>query len=247
MSKPSAIAATATGRRRSHLYNRFHIVGAFLFGCCFASFAMTFFHFTALSTFHDHDLSSSSSSSSKSTSVHQHLNFAENKRRERITQQQHQQQRQQQQQQQDVPQQESKPGAAGAVAVVGKNLAANHNNLVHPVAGLDCSEHDGPNRMEDAQEMAYWRDIQPDNSWTSPFLKKNTRQYLTFEPDGGGWNNIRMSMGTLRYVGVGVRVQYRRYMSFRFVLLCFVSFRFVSFLIRIYNLHYFTMLYFWAL
>lgn len=154
---------------------------------------MTFFHFTALSSFRDHDLSSSSS---KTASVHQHLNFAEHNRRERITQQ-HQQQQQQRRQQQDVPQQISKPEAAAAVAATDQKLAANHNNLVHPVAGLDCSEHDGPNRMEDAQEMAYWRDIKPDNSWTSPFLKKDKRQYLTFEPDGGGWNNIRMSMETV--------------------------------------------------
>jgi hypothetical protein len=67
-----------------------------------------------------------------------------------------------------------------------KNIAANHDNVVHPVAGLDCSEHGGPS-ANDAQEMVYWRDIPEDNGWTSPFYKPDTRQYLTFEPDGGGW------------------------------------------------------------
>eukprot|EP00536_Pseudo-nitzschia_multiseries_P011676 jgi/Psemu1/260044/estExt_Genewise1Plus.C_4100014 len=84
-----------------------------------------------------------------------------------------------------------------------QKLAANHKNSVHPVAGLDCSEHDGPSRGEDAKEMAYWRDIETDNSWVSPF-KKTTRQYLTFEPDGGGWNNIRMAMETVLTMAVAM-------------------------------------------
>ena len=29
------------------------------------------------------------------------------------------------------------------------------------------------------------------------FSAEDTRHYLTFEPDGGGWNNIRMSMETV--------------------------------------------------
>ena len=78
-----------------------------------------------------------------------------------------------------------------------QKLAANHKNLVHPVAGLDCKEHDGPMEQDATDEMVYWRDIPQDNSWVSPFKSKSQRQYLTFEPDGGGWNNIRMSMETV--------------------------------------------------
>jgi len=87
-----------------------------------------------------------------------------------------------------------------AVNVKKQKLAANHKNLVHPVAGLDCKEHDGPMEQDATDEMVYWRDIPQDNNWVSPFKNiKNTsqRQYLTFEPDGGGWNNIRMSMETV--------------------------------------------------
>jgi hypothetical protein len=81
-----------------------------------------------------------------------------------------------------------------------QKLAANHKSIVHPVAGLDCSEHGGPFDKADAEELVYWRDIASDNAWVSPFKKiigDGERQYLTFEPDGGGWNNIRMSMETV--------------------------------------------------
>lgn len=76
-------------------------------------------------------------------------------------------------------------------------LATNHKNLVHAVAGLDCREHDGPENPQDSKEMVYWEDIPSDNDWVSPFYDPNKRQYLLFEPDGGGWNNIRMSMETV--------------------------------------------------
>jgi hypothetical protein len=61
-----------------------------------------------------------------------------------------------------------------------------------PLAGLDCTAHGGP---ADAQEMVYWSDIPSDNAHVSPFYSSHF--YLTFEPDGGGWNNIRMSMETV--------------------------------------------------
>ena len=47
----------------------------------------------------------------------------------------------------------------------------------------------------DAQEMVYWSDIPSDNAHVSPFFSPHF--FLTFEPDGGGWNNIRMSMETV--------------------------------------------------
>jgi len=66
------------------------------------------------------------------------------------------------------------------------------------LATLDCKAYGGPS-IEAAQEMVYWQDISSDSSYTPPFYKINNqegkkRKYMTFEPDGGGWNNIRMGM-----------------------------------------------------
>ena len=72
---------------------------------------------------------------------------------------------------------------------------------------LNCEPYGGPSE-ELAKEMIYWKDIPSDANYQSPFLKKksdsgNHQQsqgqhqdelFLTFEPDGGGWNNIRMAM-----------------------------------------------------
>jgi hypothetical protein len=65
---------------------------------------------------------------------------------------------------------------------------------VHKVAGLSCKNYGGPSD-EDAAEMVFWNDIPQDAVFVSPY-KRNEAQYLTFEPDEGGWNNIRMSMET---------------------------------------------------
>jgi hypothetical protein len=69
----------------------------------------------------------------------------------------------------------------------------------HSVAGLDCAAHGGPSRGE-AQEMVYWRDLTDDTNYVSPFHEPNTRRYLTFEPDGGGWNNIRMAVSEEKFI-----------------------------------------------
>ncbi len=64
------------------------------------------------------------------------------------------------------------------------------------IAGLNCDRYGGPSE-EIAAEMVYWRDIPKDASFVSPYKKTNgEKQYLTFEPDEGGFNNIRMSMET---------------------------------------------------
>ena len=63
----------------------------------------------------------------------------------------------------------------------------------HTLGGLSCSAFGGPSD-EIAQEMIYWRDIPSDAVYESPFKQKKNNgpvQYMTFEPDGGGWNNIR--------------------------------------------------------
>jgi hypothetical protein len=59
------------------------------------------------------------------------------------------------------------------------------------LAGLSCQKYGGPSD-KDAEEMVYWRDIPADNQHVSPFHQRKRAQYLTFEPDFGGWNNIRM-------------------------------------------------------
>ena len=66
----------------------------------------------------------------------------------------------------------------------------------HPkIAGLNCDRFGGPSEAI-AAEMVYWRDIPNDAAFVSPYKHPNKKQYLTFEPDEGGFNNIRMSMET---------------------------------------------------
>jgi len=54
------------------------------------------------------------------------------------------------------------------------------------------------------QEMVYWQDIQSDSNYQSPFYRNNEKKkrktYLSFEPDGGGWNNIRMVRNTFFFL-----------------------------------------------
>jgi hypothetical protein len=67
------------------------------------------------------------------------------------------------------------------------------------IAGLNCDRFGGPSE-EIAAEMVYWRDIPSDARFASPYKTttgaKDEKKYLTFEPDEGGFNNIRMSMET---------------------------------------------------
>lgn len=81
-----------------------------------------------------------------------------------------------------------------------------HHGLNHRVAGLSCPAYPG---MDDAryqqvqEEIAYWRDIPGDSLTTSPYKcvgvehTSQQKKYLTFEPDEGGWNNIRIALETV--------------------------------------------------
>ena len=75
----------------------------------------------------------------------------------------------------------------------------------HSLAGLSCEDHGGPKDFQQVQEVVYWKDIPNDNRYVSPFHVNNKHgQFLTFEPDHGGWNNIRMGMETVLGLGVAM-------------------------------------------
>jgi len=71
------------------------------------------------------------------------------------------------------------------------------------LAGLKCDAFGGPSE-EVASEMIYWEDIPSDNTYISPFQKSKEKQYITFEADHGGWNNIRMAMETVMTMAVAM-------------------------------------------
>jgi len=67
----------------------------------------------------------------------------------------------------------------------------------HKLAGLKCAEkYGGPSDEYAEKEMAFWSDIPTDAKYKSPFMDDDEEKFLTFEPDHGGWNNIRMAMET---------------------------------------------------
>lgn len=63
-----------------------------------------------------------------------------------------------------------------------------------PLAELSCQSYGGP---EDASEMIYWKDYPSDAAYSSHFSDGKKTKYLTFEPDKGGWNNVRMNVETV--------------------------------------------------
>ena len=67
---------------------------------------------------------------------------------------------------------------------------------VHPLGGLDCADHGGPTARVAVDDMIYWSDLPADSTYKSPFSrdKGSRKQYLTFEQDDAGFNNMRSSM-----------------------------------------------------
>jgi len=77
----------------------------------------------------------------------------------------------------------------------------------HRVAGLSCPSYpplDDTNYQQAVDDIVYWRDIPRDEQMTSPYVCSNDRieKFLTFEPDEGGWNNIRMAMETVVTIAI---------------------------------------------
>lgn len=78
---------------------------------------------------------------------------------------------------------------------------------------LSCEAHGGPMDRSAAQEMVYWSDIPSDTQYISPFHPSKRKRdgktpqralYMVFEPDEGGWNNIRMAMETVLALAVAM-------------------------------------------
>jgi hypothetical protein len=81
--------------------------------------------------------------------------------------------------------------------VVPNNDSGGGDGRGHKLAGLKCQEkYGGPDDEFAEREMAFWSDIPSDASYKSPFMEEGEERFLTFEPDHGGWNNIRMGMET---------------------------------------------------
>ena len=62
-----------------------------------------------------------------------------------------------------------------------------------PIHSLRCDENVGPDNLKATKEMAYWSDIPSDATFVSPFKREGVEQYVTFEPDAGAFNNMRMA------------------------------------------------------
>lgn len=95
------------------------------------------------------------------------------------------------------------PEAEASVSARSSSTVKDGAPVASKIASLSCEKYGGPPDQY-ASEMVYWSDIPSDSQYVSPLQKKHgeRRQYMTFEPDGGGWNNIRMAMETV--VGLAI-------------------------------------------
>jgi hypothetical protein len=79
-----------------------------------------------------------------------------------------------------------KPLARG---IAGRSLSETPALIGGSRAHIQCGE-------INVDSLAYWNDPQGDEdaSFQSPFAVKGETKYISFSPDRGGWNNVRMSM-----------------------------------------------------
>eukprot|EP00815_Leptocylindrus_aporus_P011424 CAMPEP_0116070684 /NCGR_PEP_ID=MMETSP0322-20121206/13215_1 /TAXON_ID=163516 /ORGANISM="Leptocylindrus danicus var. apora, Strain B651" /LENGTH=596 /DNA_ID=CAMNT_0003558657 /DNA_START=160 /DNA_END=1950 /DNA_ORIENTATION=- len=73
-------------------------------------------------------------------------------------------------------------------------IRANDVEEEHRIAGLSCEKYGYELPTDVLHELIYWRDIPDDSNYKSPFYDEE--KFLAFEPDEGGWNNIRMGFET---------------------------------------------------
>ncbi|CAM9793333.1 unnamed protein product, partial [Phaeothamnion confervicola] len=65
------------------------------------------------------------------------------------------------------------------------------------VLKTSCASHDSSLSLPRQVDISYWRDIKKDDEWVSPYKAIGpAEKYVTFEPDCGGFNNIRMGFET---------------------------------------------------
>ncbi|KAL7578105.1 hypothetical protein ACA910_015036 [Epithemia clementina (nom. ined.)] len=91
-----------------------------------------------------------------------------------------------------------------ATATSQKKTTTTINNKKKNVGQLTCQEYGGPMEWEATQEMVYWQDISEDETYESSFYDPEQPKFLTFEPDRGGFNNIRMAMETVLAMAVAM-------------------------------------------
>lgn len=81
------------------------------------------------------------------------------------------------------------------------NTVEEENNVL---GTLTCKNYNNGLTKESIEEMIYWKDIASDkaaHNFASPFYDHD--KYLLFQPDHGGWNNIRMAMETIIVLAIG--------------------------------------------
>jgi hypothetical protein len=96
----------------------------------------------------------------------------------------------------------SKSFHAGAASSSASSSSSHHGQQQHHLIDLDDEEElhaklvcEGSTDGSE-QDLVYWHaPTEEDDNWVSPWKPSDgSKQYVTFESDNGGWNNVRMSL-----------------------------------------------------